>query len=465
MTSLLTEPRRPVPPAALDALRGRLTGVALTPGDPGFAAAARIWNPAAAARPLVIVQCASGADVAAALRFAREQELPVAVRAGGRHPAGYGSGPGLVLDLRPMAQVHVDPLGRTALVGGGATWGAVDAATAGVGATVPGVPVAAVGVAGSTLDGGFGLLARAYGLACDNLVGADLVLADGSRITTSGDQHPELLWGLRGGGGNFGVVTALRFRIRPAPRRVFGGTVLYRAGAATAVLRRLRDAGTQLPVEVGTRVSLYSAASPAVGSRFPGPAAAAPTVAVTVLGPAAAVAPLVAAAMPLAGNLAERAYPKALAELDDGYPAGDGAATGSWFVPGLPDPLVAALVEAHAAMSGVLAELHVHHLGGAVARVGAMSTAVPYRGAPFQVNAHVRGRGPAGEEAGRRWLADTGRRLAPLARGGPHPGLAPAGIRSADLYGADRYLRLAALKQRFDPDNVFAGNQNVAPLG
>jgi FAD/FMN-containing dehydrogenase len=466
VTSLLTDTERPISAAALDALRARLPGAVLARQDGGFGDRTRVWNPAAAVPPLLLVRCARAADVAVALRFARDHGLPVAVRSGGRHPAGHGTGPGLVLDLRPMARVHVDPLGRVALVGGGATWATVDAAVAPVGGTVPGVAVGGIGVAGATLAGGIGPLARIYGLASDNHLGADLVLADGTRTSTSGDQRPELRRGLRGGGGNFGVVTSLRFRLRPVPAQVSAGTTLFPAALGEAVLRCLRDAAGSLPIEANTRLSLYSVAHPAVSSRFPGFAAAAPRVGLTVVGVGAepALAPLLRAVPSLASDYGPCSYPHALAKLDDGYPAGDGAAAGSWYVPGLPDALIAALTDAHSEMARTIAELHVTHLGGGIARVGRMSTAVPHRGAPFLVTALVRWRGAPAEEAGRAWLAQTDQRLRAHACGGPHPGYAPAGTSSADAYGADRQLRLAALKRRYDPDNVFATNLNVAPL-
>jgi hypothetical protein len=203
-----------------------------------------------------------------------------------------------------------------------------------------------------------------------------------------------------------------------------------------------------------------------VSSRFPGFAAAAPTVGLTVVGLDAepAAAPLLRAVPALASDYGTRTYSQALAMLDDGYPAGDGAAAGTWYVPGLPDALIAALADAQEAMAGTIAELHVTQLGGATSRVGAMSTAVAHRKAAFLVTALARWRGPAAAAAGRAWLAQTAQRLAPHASGGPHPGYAAAGTDSADVYGADRYLRLAALKRRYDPDNVFAGNQNIAPL-
>ena len=410
--------------------------------------------------PRLVVPCANDQDVAAAIRLAREQELPLGVRGGGCHPAGPGTG--AVLDLRALCRVTVDPARQTVEVGGGASWAAVAAVTAGTGLGVAGLPEPAVGVAGSTLDGGFGDLRRAYGLVCDDLVGADVVLADGRRVTTSGDECPELLWGLRGGGGNFGAVTALRFRLRPVPSSLLAGTVWFAAPVGDATrLRWYRDFTADLAPEVSTRLGLYAAGHPAV----PGPLRDRPVAGVSATTASSRgraeldVAPIRISGPALADGLTWR---PAGATGGLGW-AGPGVLD-SWYLAGLPDAVLDRLLERHAALPAGPGDLLVHHLGGAVARVTGMSGAAPHRAASYLVTARAGWSGPAGEERARAWLADTAAALRPHAVGGPHPGLCSQRSCAAAVYGPERALRLAALKARFDPDNAFAGATKVVPL-
>jgi FAD/FMN-containing dehydrogenase len=473
MPSELIDPGRRASTSSVGMLREKVRGEVFAPGDDEYSAAHVVWNRARQRRPAVVVRAACIDDVKVALRHARAEGLPVAVRGGGYSPAGMSTSDGVVIDLRRLHAVHVDPLGRTAVVAAGATWGAVDAATQRYGYVVPGVALSSIGVTGSTIGGGFGHLRRAYGLACDNLIGADLVTADGARVVTSGDGHPELLWGLRGGGGNFGVVTSLRFRLRPLPEPVLSGTVLHAARHASPVLRFYRDYTDRLGEDVTTTLSLFGADhSPALADRLGGPGTP-PVVAVTVAcvghpdDSESLVRPVRAAAPSVADLIAVQAYARLQAAPDDAYPPGRPAAVGSVYVDEIDDALIATLVERHAAMpAGVSCELHLHHMGGAVGRVARMSTAVPNRAARYLVTAMVRWSDPDSdhESRARDWLDTTVARVRHHAAGGPHIGLQSEPMSSIEAYGAERYLRLAALKRRFDPDNVFVGNQNVAPL-
>ena len=411
--------------------------------------------------PRLVLRCAHADDVVGAIRLARERGLPLAVRGGGRHPAGPGDGG--VVDLRALSRVVRDRASGTIEVGGGACWAAVAAATAGTGLGVAGLPEPTVGVAGSTLDGGFGDLRRAYGLACDDLVGADVVLADGRRVTTSGDEHPELLWGLRGGGGNFGVVTALRFRLRPVPSMLLAGTVWFAAPSGDADrLRWYRDYTTDLGPEVSTRLGLYPTGHPAV----PGALRDRRVIGVsaTTLSPRGRaeldVAPIRTSGPGLADGLTWRP-----AGTTGGLGWDGPAAVDSWYLAGLPEAVLDALLERHAALPAGPGELLVHHLGGVVARVTGMSGAAPHRAATYLVTARAGWREPAAEQPARQWLAGTAAALGPHAVGGPHPGFCSERPAAAVVYGPERALRLTALKTRFDPDNAFAGTVDVFPLG
>lgn len=453
---------------SIDSLRLQVHGTVVTPGDDGYAELSSNWNRAKQQPPAVLVRCARTSDVAAALEFAGARSLPVAVRSGGYSPAGMSSCSGVVIDVRPMHGASVDPLGRVALVAGGAIWATVDVATQRFGYAVPGLPVSRLGVAGSTLGGGFGHLRRAYGLACDSLIGADLVLADGQLITCSGDVYPELLWGLRGGGGNFGVVTAMRFRMQPLPAPVLSGPVIYPAEHGSRVLRFYRDYTATLRDDVSTQLALFGAAG---RGRARHPAArAVPTVVITAAcvghpnDSERFIGPLRAAAPVLLDGLRAQPYTQLQTAADTAYPGGRFAAVTSCYVDQLDDDLIEALCDAQAAMPAGTHELHVHHLGGAVGRVARMSTAVPNRAARYLITALGCWDVPAQESDSEHWLANVRKAVRPYGVGGPHVGLNSEPASSVEAYGAERYLRLAALKRRFDPDNVFAGNQNVVPL-
>jgi FAD/FMN-containing dehydrogenase len=220
-------------------LRDRLRGPVLCVGDAGYDAARRIWNGLIDRHPALIVRCHGVADVVDALRFARQHALPLSVRGGGHNVAGNAvCAGGLMIDLSQMRSVHVDPAKRTARVGGGATWGDVDRETQLFGLATPGGIVSTTGVAGLTLGGGYGYLRKQYGLSCDNLLEVELVTAEGRVVRASDGENPELFWGVRGGGGNFGIVTAFEFRLHPVGPEVLHLLVLYPAEESQSVLRR-----------------------------------------------------------------------------------------------------------------------------------------------------------------------------------------------------------------------------------
>ena len=245
--------------SSLDELRFRLGGGLHVPGEPEYDDACRLFNATISTRPRFVARCCAPDDVIAALAFARAHRLPVAVRAGGHSVAGLSLCDGLVLDVRGLVDVDVDPERRVVRVGGGATWAAVDAATQAHGLATTGGRVSTTGVAGLTLGGGSGWLERAHGLACDNLVAVEVVTADGRLVRASADEHPELLWALRGGGGNFGVVTALELRVHPVSPEVFAGLALYRIEQAPGLLAAWAAAMRDAPERVGLAFAYLTA--------------------------------------------------------------------------------------------------------------------------------------------------------------------------------------------------------------
>jgi FAD/FMN-containing dehydrogenase len=461
----------PPSPKALDALAAEVQGSVIVPDDPAYAAAHLVWNRDRQRRPAVIVACRTPEDVVATIGFARTVGLPLAVRGGGYTPSGTATcDGGVVLDTRPMSSVSVDRANGTVTVAAGATWGDVDPATQEHGLIVPGLPVSGVGVAGSTIGGGYGHLRRAYGLACDNLVRAELVTADGTRLTTSGDQNSELLWGLRGGGGNFGVVTSLTFRLRPLPGPVMSGAFLYPADRAGPLLRFYRDYTARLREDVTTRFSFVGAPHSALMAQTLGLIPTVRVIAITVvcvghpIEAEALVRPLREAAPLLADLVKARPYAVIQSGPNAAYPAGARADVVSEYLPALDEDVVSALCEQYTQMPPGSCEMHIDHMGGAVGRVAQMSTAAPNRGAPYLFGAMARWSDRMDGRPHRTWLAATRTRLQERSLGGPHIGMDCGNVASEQAYGRDRYLRLAALKTRYDPDNVFARNLNVAPL-
>ncbi|HET9736797.1 MAG TPA: FAD-binding oxidoreductase, partial [Solirubrobacteraceae bacterium] len=245
---------------AFDRLREGFSGTLIEPDDPGYDEARTLFNVMIDRRPAVIARCAGVDDVIAAIGFARETGLPSAVRSGGHSVAGTSMcDRGIGIDVRPLKQIEIDPERRVARIGAGCTWGEFDRAAQVHGLATTGGRVSTTGVAGLTLGGGSGWLERKHGLACDNLLAVELVTADGRTVRASDDKHPELLWALRGGGGNFGVVTALEFRLHPLGPEVTAGLALYPAAEGAALLARWGDAMRSAPAEVGLAFAYLTA--------------------------------------------------------------------------------------------------------------------------------------------------------------------------------------------------------------
>jgi FAD/FMN-containing dehydrogenase len=458
---------RPVREADVRALRERLRGELLAPGDAGYEQARALWNGAIDGHPGLIARCKGAADVVAAVRHAREGGLAVAVRGGGHNVAGTATcDGGLVLDLSAMKGVQVDPAGQTAWAQPGLLWGELDHETQAFGLATTGGIVTHTGIAGLTLGGGIGWLMRRDGLTCDNLLAVDLVTADGRLVRASEREHPELLWGVRGGGGNFGVVTAFRYRLHRLGPTVLAGPLYFAADDAGELLRFYRDFAAAAPDELTTIVNLrYAPPLPFIPERLHG----APVVAVVVCWAGAVeqgervLEPLRRHGRPLLDLIAPRPYAAHQGTFDATVPHGLHYYWKSEYLDGLGDDAVEVLL-AHAWESlSPRSYTIMFQLGGAVARVPEDATAFSGRGAGFAVNVNgVSLPGEHGEQTA--WVRRFGQALRPLSAGVYMNFLGDEGqdrVRAA--YGAAKYDRLAALKAVWDPDNFFRRNQNVRP--
>jgi FAD/FMN-containing dehydrogenase len=456
------------PPAvlAIEGFRGRL----ISAGQADYDSARAVWNGAIDRRPRSIARCVGTADVVAAVRFARDHGLEIAIRGGGHNVAGTAvCDGGIVIDLSAMRGVRVDPAERRAWVQGGALWGDVDHETQARGLATTGGIVSHTGVAGLTLGGGVGWLMRKHGLTVDNLLAVDIVTADGERLRASDEEHPDLFWALRGGGGNFGVVTSFEFRLHAVGPTVLAGPIFWNASDAREVLRFYRDFIRDAPDELGTVVRFGTAPPlPAIpehlhwrpvvmiGTCYAGP----------IEEGLRRLGPLRAAGTPLLDLVAPRPYAGFQAALDSTVAHGWNYYWKSTHLPDLRDDLIDVLVEHAFSCSSPRSYAAMFHLKGAVSRVAAGATAFGNRQASHAIT--LDGVWRPGEDFGDRDTAWARRFFAAL--GGFREGVYvnflagdedPGRVREA--YGDSVYDRLADVKTRYDPDNVFHHNQNIRP--
>jgi FAD/FMN-containing dehydrogenase len=450
----------------LTELRGRFDGRVLSPDDGDYEDARAIFNSMIDRRPAVIAQCASGGDVVAALAFARAQGLEVAIRGGGHSVAGAClTDGGLVIDLRTMNDVSIDPEARVATVAGGATWADFDAACQPHGLATTGGRVSSTGVAGLTLGGGSGWLERKFGLACDSLLSAEIVLADGRTVNASADENPELFWALHGAGGNFGVVTELRFRLFDLPAATLA-LLIFPAERGPEVLRRYRDlieAGA--PDELGGGI-LYITGPPEdfVPSHLQGRlvAGAAAIYAGTERETREAFAPIFELG-PEGELVAEMPYAEIQCALDD--PPGYRNYWSAEHLESLPDEAIDIFCErAHDMVVPSPSQHIIFPWGGAVARQG-LEWPLPHRRATWVMHPLGLWEDPADDDQAVAWARGTCADFKQFATGGVY--LNFIGDEGEDRvvagFGRENYARLAAVKAEFDPGNVFRLHHNVQP--
>jgi FAD/FMN-containing dehydrogenase len=454
--------------ATVQELREAVRGEILTPADQGYEEASRIWNGAHDwHRPALVVRCRGAADVIAAVGFARSTGLTVAVRGGGHSLPGFSTtDDGIVIDLSPINGVRVDPAARRASVGGGAVWADVDHQTQAHGLATTGGLVSTTGVAGFTLGGGIGWTMRKFGLACDNLSGADLVTADGRLIHISESANADLLWGLRGGGGNFGIVTQLEFDLHPLGPMIYAGAIFYPGAAARDLLCAFREWAGNAPDDITAVVNLTAAPPlPVIPEEWHGKKVAAFLAAST--GPVdegeALVRVIREVDEPIADVLGPMPYQAMQTLLDPLWPKGIHAYFKATNLAQLDDELIHRLGKIHQAAPGPQCEIHVHQMGGAVRGVADDATAFGERSMPFLLNAVAGWHDPSAGEAHTQWARTVIEAASDASTGRAYVNfLGDTGAAQA-AYGEDTYARLVSLKNDYDPTNVFRLNQNIEP--
>lgn len=445
-------------PSSISQLRGAMHGDVFAPGDAGYDAARVIWNGMIDRRPALIARCTSAADVAAAVAHARQHDLLISVRGGGHSLPGHSvNDGGIMIDLSPMKRVEVDAQQRVARATPGVLWGELDAANHAHGLAVTGGQISHTGIAGLTLGGGIGWLMRKYGLTCDNLAEAEVVTADGQIVRASDAENSELFWGLRGGGGNFGVVTQFSYRLHPVAF-VFGGLVAFPLPVGKPVLQGLRDYLPTVPDALTTTTFLLTTPDGhkalGVGLCYCGD----PGDGEQWLAPIRQMGPVVmeqVGAMP---------YPAIQSMIDQVAMPGRRYYLKSNFVDELHDEAMDVLIDAYLRVPSPLTAVLLVQMGGAVQRADRASTAFYHRDAALSFSAFAAWTDPAEDEANIGWTRQLWQDLRPYMPGSVYVNeLVDEGEeRVREAYGP-AYDRLATLKKQYDPDNVFHLNQNIRP--
>jgi FAD/FMN-containing dehydrogenase len=454
----------------ITSLVNAVMGRVLVAGDAGYDEARRVWNGMIDKYPRLIVQAAGPEDVAPTIRHARESGLPLAIRGGGHNVAGNGTvNDGIVLDLGRLNHVDVDPDARIVRVGAGATLGDIDRATEPFGLAVPVGVVSGTGIAGLTLGGGVGWLTRPYGLTVDNLLAADVVLASGERVTASASEHPDLFWGLRGGGGNFGVVTSFTFRAYPLDPDVFAGSLIYELPRWTSALTAYVEWAADLPDELTTLVTFtVPPAEWELGDRVLMLVGFAWAGADRAIG-RSAIERLQTASPPDVAVLDPTRWLAFQSAFDSSLPKGVRAYwRNAWFAR-FDGPMIETLVEHCGAQTWFGTAADLHHMGGAYGRVPETDTAFPTRAALYWLNIYGFWPNAADDATMTAWVKGFSDAMRPHAMAGQYInflGADDADPRQKALaaYGPDKLDRLIAVKHHYDPDNLFRINHNI-PTG
>ena len=456
--------------ADVSAFAASLRGDVIGPDDPGYDEARRVWNSMIDKHPALIARCAGTADVVAAVRFARAHHLLVAVRGAGHNVAGNAvNDDGLVIDLTQMKGIQVDPAKRTARAQPGVNWGDLDQATQLYGLVTPGGEVSPTGIAGYTLTGGMGLLQRKWGLACDNLLSAEVVTADGEVLQASVVENPDLYWALRGGGGNFGIVTWFEYGLYPLGPEVYTAGILYGIEDASALMRAWRNFSEHAPDEVTSQAGFW--ALPPLPD-LPEEMHGAPIVlfAGMYAGPAEdgerALAPLRTMGTPIVDLSGTSTYVQAQSGFDEFFPTTQRYYWKSLYLDGFGDNVIDAMVAMAATRPSPQTLVILRHLGGAIGQIPEDGTAYGHRRAAYNLSIDATWVDPQDDERMIGWTRRAWQDLKDRTGGGIYLNFAGLGEDNDDLaragYGSN-FNRLREIKTKYDPTNVFRGNVNIAP--
>jgi FAD/FMN-containing dehydrogenase len=449
-------------PAAIEQFATELRGEFLRPGEDDFDDARTIWNAMIDKKPAFIARCAGPADVVRSVAFARDHGLLVSVRGGGHNVSGNAvCDGGLMIDLSPMKSIRVDPEARTARAEPGVIWSEFDDETQAFGLATTGGVVPTTGIAGLTLGGGIGWLMGKHGLAADNLLSVDVVTADGRLVTASATQNEDLFWGLRGGGGNFGVATSFEYRLHPVGE-LLGGLLIHPLENAREVLNFYDEFTRDTPDELTSMVVFITAPDGAkvcaIAVCFDGPIAEGERL----------LSPLREFGPPLADQVGPTSYHQVQNWFTEGFPAGLRNYWKSNFLSGLDGAAIEVVTDHFARVPSPTSAIAIEQLGGAFARVGADETAFNHRDARY--NLLIVGIWPdaADDDAHVGWVRELWEAAQPFSSGGVYVNYLgteddEGANRIEAAYGAAKYERLVALKRKYDPDNLFRLNQNIRP--
>ncbi|WP_340114787.1 FAD-binding oxidoreductase [Maribellus mangrovi] len=453
----------------IDKFRKSIHGQLILPGDEDYDEVRKVWNGMIDKHPALIVRCTDEADVIAAVNFARTQELLVAVRGGGHNVAGFGTcDEGIVIDLSPMKKIEVDTVNRTARAEPGLTWGEFDQATQVHKLATTGGLVSTTGIAGFTLGGGFGWLVRKYGLAVDNLLSVNMVLANGQKINAGPSENAELFWGVRGGGGNFGVVTSFRYQLHDVGHMVFGGAFFYTAEKAIELLRFYRDWTPEMSDELTTMVAFITAPpEPFIPKELVGTPMI--VLALCYTGPVSqgeeVIEALRSATKPDIEHVGPVPYLALQTMFDDTAPNGIHSYWKTEYFGNLNDDTINVLVEQATKMKELshFSAVHLHHWGGAIDCVDKNRTAFTNRNAPYVLNVIGQWNDPESADKHIAWTRNFSRAMQAYSTGQKYLNFMGDEDRSRvkAAYDPITYERLVALKNKYDPTNFFRLNQNI----
>jgi FAD/FMN-containing dehydrogenase len=441
----------------LDALASYVRGAVHLPDGDGYDQARQVWNGMIDRRPAAVV-CPTGvADVISTVRFASEQALPIAIRCGGHNVAGTAVGDGaVVIDMGQFKSVRVDPTQRTARAGGGTLWCEYDHETQAFGLASPGGAISTTGIAGLTLGGGYGSLSRRYGMACDNLLSADVVTASGELVHASANSHPDLFWALRGGGGNFGVVTALEYQLHPV-RNPLGGFIAFPFEMSKGVIQLFRE----LNLESGDDLSILAAIIPAPDR------GRVVVVALCDFGTSGegerAVQRLRELGSVVVDTFGRMPYCAMQRQFDVSYPKGQRHYWKSAFLKTLPDDAIDLVIETARTSPSPLSAVMLEGYGGAVARVPSDATAFGHRDAMFNLGILAIATDAAIDADQKEWATEHLQKLAPYTTGRAYVNYMSEGEDVHTAYHDARFQRLAKIKAQYDPANLFRFNHNIPP--